>query len=763
MKIINFDFPIKSLISFAKLLESFKTLEKDEDIYIAKYASKMISLINSNPKLLNGLEDIEEVKSFQKEIKLITRSLFPESLLTNEIKGITAPFHFDTFLNSKRLQDILNNAPKGFKFKLKAYEEELFYKMGCNAIMAMHYGYSVPASDPMIIPIENTNSGQTRYYRAAINVDLCDLKPTSTAVDITEADFRKLTRNFDDINLWKSYFPPNSWELKGLGMLNLMDVTTDQAILDINQNLLFRDQNTFEKISENLKSFLGLHDISIGFLGYENGELNYQSTDRGFQSIILHKSHGLGCLPFLRETYHEKLIKNKKHLTLYDIDNLASESRFIECLKSAGYKSYLIQPILSGNETLGFIELGSKNPFELNEFIAQKLLDVLPALSTSISRFKNEYNNRLEALLQEKCTSIHDSVKWKFIDEAKSYLAKLDNGESPIFKEIRLDHVYPLYGQLDIKDSSLKRNTALTLDLIKQLTMVENILDKAFQETKLPTIEELKSSTLLYIEEITNGIIVSSEYSISSFLNNEVNPLFKLLKEMKLNIVNDITFYESLLDNNEGLLYEERRNWDESVHLCNQKLSQSMSLKQIDAQRIFPHYFDRYNTDGLEYNIYIGDSTSKNQKFNPIHLENLRLWQLTTMCEMERDFRKSKSEFKTPIEIASLILLFNSSFNVRFREDEKRFDVVGAYNARYEIIKKRIDKAKIKGTKERITKPEHITIIYTSLEDRDLYTKHIYFLEDKGLLVKDSSKDFELEELQGVTGLRALRVKVNYV
>ncbi len=127
MKIINFDFPIKSLISFAKLLESFKTLEKDEDIYIARYASEMIALINKNPKLINGLEDIDQVNVFKKEIKLITRSLFPEALLTNEIKGITAPFHFDTFLNSQRLQKILDNAPKGFKFKLKAYEEELFY------------------------------------------------------------------------------------------------------------------------------------------------------------------------------------------------------------------------------------------------------------------------------------------------------------------------------------------------------------------------------------------------------------------------------------------------------------------------------------------------------------------------------------------------------------------------------------------------------------------------------------------------------------
>ncbi|TAK35947.1 MAG: hypothetical protein EPO28_13950 [Saprospiraceae bacterium] len=35
--------------------------------------------------------------------------------------------------------------------------------------------------------------------------------------------------------------------------------------------------------------------------------------------------------------------------------------------------------------------------------------------------------------------------------------------------------------------------------------------------------------------------------------------------------------------------------------------------------------------------------------------------------------------------------------------DEKRLDVEGSYNVRYEIIKKRIDKALLKGTQERLT------------------------------------------------------------
>ena len=168
-----------------------------------------------------------------------------------------------------------------------------------------------------------------------------------------------------------------------------------------------------------------------------------------------------------------------------------------------------------------------------------------------------------------------------------------------------------------------------------------------------------------------------------------------------------------------------------------------------------------YKTDGIEYNIYIGQSISKQKQFDPIHLRDLRLWQLMVMVEMENEFASLQQELELPVEIASLILVYNSSLSIHFRMDEKRFDVEGAYNARYEIIKKRIDKAHIKGTKERITRPGSIAIIYSQEEDAIEYKKYLAFLNSKGY-VESNVENYELENLQGISGLRALRVEVKY-
>jgi hypothetical protein len=92
--------------------------------------------------------------------------------------------------------------------------------------------------------------------------------------------------------------------------------------------------------------------------------------------------------------------------------------------------------------------------------------------------------------------------------------------------------------------------------------------------------------------------------------------------------------------------------------------------------------------------------------------------------------------------------------------DEKKFDVDGAYNIRYEIIKKRIDKAHIKGTNERLTVPGKIAIVYSQDKDAKEYKKYIKYLQSKKLLGK--VEKLELEDLQGVLGLKALRVEVIY-
>ncbi|MBK8552456.1 MAG: hypothetical protein IPL53_15850 [Ignavibacteria bacterium] len=74
-------------------------------------------------------------------------------------------------------------------------------------------------------------------------------------------------------------------------------------------------------------------------------------------------------------------------------------------------------------------------------------------------------------------------------------------------------------------------------------------------------------------------------------------------------------------------------------------------------------------------------------------------------------------------------------------------------------MKKRIDKAEIKGKEERLTQPDKIAIVYSQTSEAQEYLEYIEYLQSQNYL-KREIEELELEELQGVKGLKALRVSV---
>ncbi len=349
------------------------------------------------------------------------------------------------------------------------------------------------------------------------------------------------------------------------------------------------------------------------------------------------------------------------------------------------------------------LELVSSKVNALNTINANKLQDIMPFLIDSVVRSKQQTENELELIIQEECTSIHKSVHWKFLREAKRYYAAVNSNTPANFREITFEDVYPLFGQIDIKGSSEARNAATKKDLELQLTNISKIIKKAHKLEKLPIYEQLVFRIEGYLKDFKDHLQVDSERQVLDFLKGEIIPLFRHLEIKNPELKKLIQSYKSTLETGTGLIYKYRKDYDETVMLINKRMASILDSKQRDAQKMYPHYFERFKTDGVEHNMYIGEAITKDESFNKIYLYNLRMWQLQAMCEMENSYYKLKEKLPVPLDVASMILVFNSSLSLRFRMDEKRFDVDGTYNARYEVVKKRVDKANIKGTEERIT------------------------------------------------------------
>lgn len=765
----NEESPMLHLVSFNKLLGHYDEQLKSKDKHLAERAKYILDAQAPFPELRDGFSDLSLLDKHKDIISIILQDTFTPVLTQNEIKTASTPFENNIFNSSERFKKILKEAGKGFELEIRNLPMDVSYIMKCTVVLGFHYGFKMDFRRPLFYDIPDAN-GVMRHYRILYNADFMEIIPTEKAKDLTQDDVDELLANFDNVELWKEKIPPGSFISKGFVISNMFDVTAEHSISGIKSTLIGNNKRGNEDFMENFqdtfRSLFNLKHINVGFTGYDSKANRFLKIyGKGIESYILKGKDMESCDNLLCDHSKSTLIGNETgYYAISNVEkyyNLSEGSQPYRNLHEQGIKSAILAPIIDDGVLLGVLELVSSTVNELNSVNANKLEDVMPFIVSAVVRSIEEEENLVDAIIQHECTTVHSSVYWKFQEEAKRFMADELIGNQAVFKEIVFKDVYPLYGQVDIKESSKERNFSIQKDLMIQLSEINEVLEVAFKIHKLPIYEELMFRVDTYLEEVKEALYTHTEQAIFDFVKEEINPVFKHLKETDKNVAPYIQKYEDSIDAETESYYDHRRNYDQSVMEANMQLAALLDKKQVEAQEMFPHYFERYKTDGVEHNMYIGSSIAHDRKFDELYLSNLRLWQLQVMCDMEDKYYALKPTLPVKLDVASLILVYSTSLAIRFRMDEKRFDVDGTYNARYEIIKKRIDKSYIKGTNERLTQKGKLAIVYSQRKDEKEYMRYIKFLKAKGYFT-NNIEIVELEGLQGVTGLKAIRAEILY-
>lgn len=762
--------PFKPLISFHKIVEMLEERKKVLVGFQGNYISDLLNEIQKYPELIHGIESVEEFEKYESVIRILLADLFPKLLSNNEIKAVTIPYYFNILNLTQRFQRILDEAGPNYKLSLRGLSEQNWFIFNCCYIIKSYFNFDLEIADtPLYIDIPDKNNIM-KIYRVLVNADFMEILPTENAIFLSEEEIIELLNNYDNLDLWKEKFPMNSWILKGFSIMNLYDATVENAVSKLKGNLLSDvDENKFDELTEIFQSIYKIPDLKIGFTLFGNflDRMDMKVIEQKFYSHLLNDATGQECESIFCDEAVRKMIMKNNFWVVSDVDSVKFEEEkelvLLEQLKKQNAKSIIFVPLFNKEKLLGILELSSPRSGDFNTVNAHKIDYVLPFIQDKVSNVLNELENEMEAIIQKEYTSIHKSVQWRFKEEAYKFLDSKKYGREYALQEIVFKEVYPLYGQIDVQGSSISRNEAIQKDFIFQIETLIQLLASIYQKAKLPLFEHKIFELKNHLEELNQAISSSTEQYIQNYLENEIH---KILLNFSSNsqdssIQNDINLYFEKIGPLSGQFHKYRQEFDESISLINKKLAKVLDEKQLEAQSYFPHYYERFKTDGVEHNIYIGSSIAPDREFNSYYLQNLRLWQMQVMCELENHFRLLQPTLPNELEVSSLILVFGSPISIRFRMDEKQFDIDGSYNVRYQIAKKRIDKAKIKNTDERITQRGKLTIVYQTMEEEREYLGYIKLLQHKNML-DENVETFEVEDLQGIIGLKGLRVGFLY-
>ncbi|NNF20171.1 MAG: GAF domain-containing protein, partial [Flavobacteriaceae bacterium] len=628
------DMPMQFLISFDVLLRKYEAMAEGDDPLLAQRAKEVLKAQEPYPVLREGFIDPEILEKHKDVIQVILKDSFSEVLSDNEIKIASLPYFNIIFNASRRFQKILDNAGPDFELKIHNQEEKEAYIMGCTVILNFYYGFKLDFSRPLYYQIPDTN-GVIRTYRILYNADFLEISPTEKTKELTQSDVDQLLEQPNNLELWKDKIPPDSFVTKGFVIANMFDVTTEHSISDIKTELIAnnkRGSDTFiAQLEDIFQSFFKLKNLQVGFVTYDSKKSRFEKVyGKGIYSFLLQDREYAPCNKVLCPHSYEQLIGDSNYFVITDVDRHNEQSSGMSPykeLKEQGFKSAILAPIAPRNELLGVLEIVSTEKGVLNGVNATKLSDVMPYLESAVLRSKLEQENLIDAIIQHECTTVHPAVVWKFQEEAKKFIADELQERQPQFNEIVFKDVYPLFGQTDIRESSRARNTAIQRDLMIQLSEVNIVLRAAFEKYNLPIYEELMFRVNNHMEDIHEVLNTNSEQSIFDFVQEEINPVFEHLKKTDKEALDQIKKYEANIDSGTASYYDHRRNYDETVMSINKKLAGIIDRRQVQAQEMFPHYFERYKTDGVEHNMYIGQSIAETREFEPLYLNNLRLWQ----------------------------------------------------------------------------------------------------------------------------------------
>ncbi len=484
------------------------------------------------------------------------------------------------------------------------------------------------------------------------------------------------------------------------------------------------------------------------------------------QVTSLTKLHKYDVLDNVAKNEHEDIYARMKRtqgaVVVEDISILKHRSKAEQALLDNDIKSLVLSPILDEEGTvISVLEIGSVKANDFNAASLRKLEEIFDILKIGYRKYMDELENRITSIIQEKYTSIHPSVQWKFQNVAMKHLtSNIYEDQQVVLDSIVFSDVFPLYAQSDIVGSSKLRNSAIQADLIQNLEELSSIINKFYKKKKLPLLDAYHVKLTKVLNALREKFVSNDETKIVNLITHDIHPLLEKLNNRHPELfAKTYAKYKAFLDPELGIIYNKRKDFEQSVNKLNLSIAKFLEKDNLELQKTLPHYFEKYKTDGVEYNMYVGQSILEDGEFDYEDLRNFRLWQLINTCEIVRLVEKIKPSLTTNLDTAQLIFAYNHALSIRFRMDEKRFDVDGAYNVRYEILKKRIDKAIIKGTKERLTLAGKIAIVYLSDTEKNEYIQFFEYLADKGYINEDY-EDLELDKLQGAEGLKALRITV---
>jgi hypothetical protein len=769
-KKVHFDNSFRSVISFNKFIEFLKTNIRSGPSIKIPYFKWIVKKFKKLPELSRNIP-IEKISAYEEMLELVSTCLLPLAADEKSLWALSSPLSPEIFYSTDGFYELMNtlkhpavlNPSEG---NADSESENIIHELQYGMVLEKIYNSPYLKKTEWVRKFEDPETGLDKYLLVNIDTRFISIRPIQQFPVMDCSSILPSSVWGEEFKKIQQLISLDLFEASGFSVITLTDVTAQQAVEEIGRlivNNAYGDPMLiYERITHLLQTIAGSRDYQFGVVPFlkinDRPALLYENFPF---SIIVQACWQSEVSKKEFTSFRNNFSQNPKTIVWSTQDK---ENKLPEVISDAflhtGIRTYIMFPVYHNDQLTGIFEICTKNDTPMiSEGQLIKLKPALPLITQLIQNGIARFNASIEDIVKEQFTSIQPAVQWKFTETAWHYLRDhvLEDTDAPV-ENIIFRNLSPLFGAVDIRNSTILRNQALRKDFAIQLSILTDIVS-ALDYTAKPQLERILAYAKNWQQIIRDPLTTQQEIRLNEFFNLDVQAeLENLLRDEPDKMETILPYFQSI-DEENGIAFENRRHLEDAIKQLNSAVNNFYENASDELQQIFPCYFEKFRTDGVEYDIYVGQSIAPKSLFQKQHLQDMKRWQLESMIKVVRLVQELLPDMVFPLQTTQLIFVHPQTIDITFRKDERRFDVEGAYNIRYQVIKKRIDKVLILDSNERLTQPGKIALVYFEDRDADEYKGFINQLQEENLLMNDL-EELELESLQGVDGLKALRVGV---
>ena len=758
---------LQSRFSLKPLVDHLRHLHLKSGGPVSNELGPLLEAVDRHPEILKQFGDVPEMGDLTGLGHHLISTVMPQASRDQEATAVFMPLKPRCFYASESFSNTLLDANGKLRgepdINSTVFAKNLL-RRAYLLILQRIYGVQQKSYYIWHRTVRDPETGLNQYFRLKTNQQFVNIEIIAEPPELSDTEKQTILEHLNEPEVVQTILPLTCFRLNGFVVIQAEDVTETEIIAAIGKDLIDKDSifspTGFHRTETRLRMLFRRPDMIVRLAAIHGDRILQLRTEADAGHGRVEKQSTELPISRLFETGFHRIVDSDRILVVPDLLEEQHRSWVDEKRIETGIRSLLVLPLSYKGNVIGAMDLGSPRPYDIGHADAWLAEDIMPLFAVALKRGLDDLDKEVQSVIKQECTAVHPAVEWRFREVALEHLERLAQGRESKLEPVLFRDVHRLFGVSDVRGSTEVRNRAIREDLLEHIDLAQTILSLAEKHNSLALLKYQALQVEKFKTRVLRGVGTGDERSLIAFMKKELEPLFPVLGQSGEPVVSAVAAYQNSVDPSTGTVYKKRKAFEQSIERLNSRMAKYMDQEQKAQQEVFPHYFEKHQTDGLDYLIYLGPSMARHDRFSEVYVQNMRLWQIFLACGFAWHARDLHNTLKIKLDLTHLIIMSQAPLSIRFRFDEKRFDVDGAYNIAHEIVTSRIEKTMVKGGSERLTQPQRIAMIYSTKNELEEILRYVELLQNETFLTGEV-EDLELEDLSDIQKLSAVRVRVN--